>query len=77
MFPSVLIQTRTPQKVVSGLPSVSVKASANMRGSSVTGEFMSVGSNEIFELILLDVCCIFCFPFLVSVPVFHIGPGQR
>ena len=31
VFPSVLMQTRTPLKVVSGLPSVSVKA------SSVTG----------------------------------------
>lgn len=31
VFPSVLMQTRTPLKVVSGLPSVSVKV------SSVTG----------------------------------------
>ena len=38
---------------------------------------MSIGANEIFELILLDFCCIFCFPFLVSFLAFRIGPGQR
>ena len=38
---------------------------------------MSIGSNEIFELILLEFCCIFCVPFLVSVLESHIGPGQR